>query len=143
MLTRKNKTLSGMFPNPNSIIAIAKAIEWITFIICIYLCLMLFVREIKKSCHEILCYIEIIVGFLLLILWIITITIEKPGLEKYDDFLSCKNVNKDKIKRIPNFHILYNITFFIIIYIFYIALYFATIYARNHVFKNDYDYNLI
>ena len=139
----KDKTLSGMFPNPNTIIAIAKAIEWITLIISIYLFFMLFVREIEKSCHNILCYIEIIVGFLLSLFWIIIILIEKPGLDKYNDFLSCKNVNRDKIKTIPDFDILQKIYFYIILYIFYIPLYFSTIFARNYVFKNDYDYNLI
>ena len=58
-------------------------------------------------------------------------------------FLSCKNVNRDKIKTIPDFDILQKIYFYIILYIFYIPLYFSTIFARNYVFKNDYDYNLI
>ena len=138
-----DKTLSEMFPNPNTIIAIAKIIEWITIIVCIYLFCMLFVKRIKESIHKIFLYIEIGIGIFLSILWIIIITIEKTGCDKYNYFLGCENVNKDNIKTIPDFDDVYDLIFFIIFYIFYLALYFATIYARYYVFKNDGDYHLI
>ena len=38
---------------------------------------------------------------------------------------------------------LYDLIFSVIFYIFYLALYFTTIYCRNKVFNNDYDYKLI
>ena len=41
-----------MYPNPNTIIGIAKTIQWITLIICIYLFVMLSVRELKKTEHK-------------------------------------------------------------------------------------------
>lgn len=139
----KDKTLSEMFPNPNTIIAIGKTIEWITIIICIYLFCVLFVKTIQESIYKIFLYIEIGIGILLSILWIIVVIIEKAGCEKYKYFLSCENVNKDKIKTIPDFDDVYDLILTMIFYIFYLALYFATIYARYYVFKNDGDYHLI
>ena len=139
----KGKTLSGMYPNPNTIIGIAKAIQWITLIMCIYFFFMLSVRELKKTTHQSLFYFEIAVGFLLSLFWIILVFFEKNGLEKFEEFLSCKNVNRDKIRTIPDMNDLFDIIFCVIFYLFYLALYFTTIYCRNKVFNNDYDYKLI
>ena len=136
------KTLSELFPNPNTIILLGKAIEWITLIICIYLFFMLSVRNINRFAHKILLYFEIGVGVLLLIFWIILI-FKKSGLEHYKDFLNCENINKDKIKTIPGVDKLYDVCMFIILYLFYIGLYFGSIVARYYVFKKDEDYHLI
>ena len=139
----KDKTLSGMFPNPNTIIGIAKAIQWITLIMCIYFFIMLNVRELKKTTHKFLLNFEIGVWFLLFLFWIILVFFEKNGLEDFKEFLSCENVNRDKIRTIPDINDLYNIIFLVIFYVFYLALYLATIYCRNKVFNDDYDYKLI
>ena len=139
----KDKTLSGMFPNPNTIIGIAKTIQWITLIMCIYFFFMLSVRELKKTSHKNLLYFEIGVGILLSFFWIILVFFKKNELENFQEFLSCENVNRDKIRTIPDINDLYDIIFSVIFYIFYLALYFTTIYCRNKVFNNDYDYKLI
>ena len=36
----KDKTLSELFPNPNTIIGMGKAIQWITLIMCIFIHLL-------------------------------------------------------------------------------------------------------
>ena len=69
--------------------------------------------------------------------------IERKGLDNYGDFLSCENVNRDKIKTIPDTGELYDMSMHIILYMFYIALYFGYIAARNYTFNHDYDYRLI
>ena len=58
----KDKTLSELFPNPNSIIGIGKAVDWITLIICNYIFFMLFIKEMTKLAHKVLLYFEIGVG---------------------------------------------------------------------------------
>ena len=141
-ILKKDKTLSELFPNPNTIIGIANAVKWITLFICIYIFFLLFYKEITESAHKYLLSFEIFVGVLLFLFWII-ILIEKNGLNKYEDFLNCNNVNKDKIKKIPDIDKVYNSCFCILLYLFYIALYFGYICARNYTFKYDYDYHLI
>ena len=138
----KDKTLSELFPNPNTMIGIGKAVQWITLIICIYISFLLFCRELKRLTHNILFSFEMFVGFLLSFFWIM-MYIERKGLDNYGDFLSCENVNRDKIKTIPDTGELYDMSMHIILYMFYIALYFGYIAARNYTFNHDYDYRLI
>ena len=141
-ILKKDKTLSELFPNPNTIIGIGKAVEWITLIISIYIFFLLFIKEMTKLADKILFYFEIIVLFLLSLFWIIIIK-ERESLNDYKDFLNCNNVNRDKIKTIPDIDKVYDLCNFIIFYLFYIGLYFGYICARNYTFKKDYDYRLI
>ena len=138
----KHKTLSELFPNPNTIIGMGKAVKYITLIICIYIFFVLPLKEMTKLADTILFAFEIVVWFLLLFLWII-IYIKRNGLNHYEDFLNCKNVNIDKNKKIPDISKVYNLCGYIIFYIFYIFLYLGFICTRTYTFKNDYDYRLI
>ena len=105
----KDKTLSELFPNPNTIIGIANAVKWTTLFICIYIFFLLLCKEMKESAHEFLLRFEIFVWFLLFLFWII-ILFKKNGLNKYEDFLNCNNVNVDKIKTIPDVYSVRRIT---------------------------------
>ena len=142
-IMKENKSLYEIFPiNTEAIIIMAKMIQWITIIPDIDMFLIMIFKDYRLLLNKIQFSIELIVGLILTLLWLIIMIKARMPINRYDDFLDCENVNKKGFQKY-NVGAANSASTSVIFYLFFLGLYFAIIILRNYTLRHASEYELI
>ena len=104
--------------------------------------LIMIFKDYRLLLNKIQFSIELIVGLILALLWLIIMIKARMPINRYDDFLDCENVNKKGFRKY-NVGAANSASTSVIFYLFFLALYFAIIILRNYTLRNASEYELI